>query len=84
MTRAEIEDVLLRVLEEKFKIRDPDRDKNLFEHYDFDSIDALEMLETLETRHGLRLSLEQKKQLFEHRTINQLTGFLEAALRRDS
>lgn len=84
MTRAEIEDVLLKVLEEKFKIRDPDRDQNLFEHYDFDSIDALEMLETLETRHGMRLSLEQKKQLFEHRTINQLTGYLETALRRDS
>jgi hypothetical protein len=41
------------------------------------------MLETLETRHGLRLSLEQKKQLFEHRTIDQLTGFLEVALRHE-
>ncbi|MBN2194743.1 MAG: acyl carrier protein [Polyangiaceae bacterium] len=83
MTREEIENVLLNVLAKKFKINKPDHDKNLFEHYDFDSIDALEMLEDLETRHGFRLSLDQKKQLFEHRSINQLTRYLETALKGD-
>ncbi len=80
MTRDEIEQKLLTVLREKFKIVDPDRHAVLSDKYELDSIDALEMLTDLEDRHGIVLTQAQKKELFEHRTIDAIVTCIDRAL----
>ena len=76
MTKEDIRRKILEVLAQEFQIENPDPDENLGEGYDFDSIDALEMLIQLEEFLDSPLSVEEKKALFEFRTINQITNYL--------
>ncbi len=48
MTRDEIQSEVLRVFKEQFEITSPDLDENLREAYEFDSIDAIELLREIE------------------------------------
>ncbi|MEW6264785.1 MAG: acyl carrier protein [Thermodesulfobacteriota bacterium] len=77
MKRDEIEKTILEIMEREFDIKDPDRDVNLAEAYEFDSIDALEMLSQVEQEFGA-LTMDEKKQLFEYRTINLICDYLAA------
>jgi acyl carrier protein len=80
MTREQIEEILLKVLRERFHIENPDRHAVLSDAYDLDSIDALEMLTDLEDTHGIVLTQTQKKELFEHRTVDAIVGCIDRAL----
>jgi hypothetical protein len=45
MTRDIIVDRILSILKEEFEIENPDLDENLTDTYEFDSIDAIALLE---------------------------------------
>lgn len=83
MTRAEIEQVLLSVLERKFDIKNPDRFAPLSDQ-GLDSIDALELLIELEEKHGVKLTQTEKKDLFEHRTIDAIADYIDRATKSHS
>jgi acyl carrier protein len=76
MTRAQIEKTILEIMENEFNIVDPDKDVNLGEEYEFDSIDALEMLSQVEQLLQIRLTMDQKKEMFDYRTINRICDYL--------
>ena len=52
---------LSRIFNEKFEIKNPGVDDDLREEYEFDSIDAIELLVEIEKILGFPLSQEQKK-----------------------
>lgn len=76
MEREKIEQVILKIMAEEFNIVNPDKDVNLGEDYEFDSIDALETLSQVEQILNVELSMDEKKQLFDYRTINQIVDYL--------
>ena len=76
MTRDEIKTALLSLFRDRFEIDDPDPDANLREEYEFDSIDAIEMLREIELLLGTQLSRAEKKQAMEIRTINQILDYI--------
>jgi acyl carrier protein len=80
MTRDDIEKTILTIMEEEFEIVNPDQDANLTEKYEFDSIDALETLSQVEQQMGVALTMDQKKKLFDYRTINQICDYLASLL----
>lgn len=82
MTREQILEHILRILQEEFEIVDPDLDVNLTEAYEFDSIDAIALLEYVEDFIRSPLSQEQKKQAMEIRTINQICDFIISVLKK--
>ncbi|MFH1134476.1 MAG: phosphopantetheine-binding protein [Pseudomonadota bacterium] len=75
MDRLDIEETILGILETEFEIVNPDKDANLAEKFDFDSIDALEVLIQVEEKYG-PMTMDHKKQLFEYRTVNQICDYL--------
>ncbi len=77
MNRAEIESKIIEIMLKKFEIENPDLDVNLREKYNFDSIDAIEMLISIEDMLGIQLSQEDKKKAIEIRTINQICDYIE-------
>lgn len=77
MTRGQIESRILEVFEMEFEIVHPGLDDDLKEKHEFDSIDALELLEKIEEFLGSRLSQEEKKQAMDIRTINQICDYVE-------
>lgn len=77
MTRDEILTRILSVFEQEFEIKNPGLDENLTEAYEFDSIDALELLGEIEKMLGSELSREEKKESMEIRTINQICDYVE-------
>ncbi|MFP3912387.1 MAG: phosphopantetheine-binding protein [Desulfobacteraceae bacterium] len=81
MTRDEILTRILSVFEQEFEIKDPGLDENLTEAYEFDSIDALELLGEIEKMLGSELSREEKKESMEIRTINQICDYVERLAR---
>ncbi len=82
MDRHEIVEKILALLREEFDIINPDLDANLTEKYEFDSIDAIALLEHVEDFIGLPLSQEEKKQAMEIRNINQICDFIEAVMKK--
>jgi acyl carrier protein len=48
MTREEIQSEILKILLREFEIENPDLDDDLREKYEFDSIDAIELLVEIE------------------------------------
>ena len=65
MTRQEIE------------IENPGMDNDLRETYEFDSIDAIELLLAIENFLGYEITQEEKKQAINIRTINQICDYIE-------
>lgn len=82
MTRNEITGEILKIFKEEFEITDPDLNDNLKEKYEFDSIDAIALLEYMEKIIGSQLTQEEKKQTLEIRTINQICDYIEEMMRK--
>lgn len=78
MTRDEILSEVLRVFKEQFEITNPDLDENLREAYEFDSIDAIELLREIEVMLGAQLTRDEKKMAMDIRTINQILDYIES------
>jgi Phosphopantetheine attachment site. len=60
MTRQEIELEVKNVFQREFEIANPDMDADLRETYEFDSIDAIELLLAIETFLDTEISQEEK------------------------
>ena len=77
MTRDEIRSEIIRIFSEQFEIENPGLDDDLREAYEFDSIDAIELLREIEILLGSELSRTEKKKAMEIRTINQILDYIE-------
>jgi acyl carrier protein len=78
MKREEIQSRILKVFREQFEIKDPGLDEDLREVYEFDSIDAIELLREIEIMLGLKLTREDKKKAMDIRTINQILDYIDS------
>jgi len=77
MQREIIEKEILRIFEEEFEIENPGLDENLAEIYEFDSIDAIELLRHIEILIDKELSRPEQKAAMEIRTINQIVDYVK-------
>jgi acyl carrier protein len=77
MTRDEIRSEIIRIFSEQFEIENPGLDDDLREAYEFDSIDAIELLREIEILLGTELTRAEKKNAMEIRTINQILDYIE-------
>jgi acyl carrier protein len=77
MTRAEIRTAILRIFNDQFEIVDPGLDDELREAYEFDSIDAIELLREIEILLESQLTQDEKKAAMDVRTINQIVDYVE-------
>ena len=77
MERDAIKAAIIRIFEEKFEIVGPSADDNLRDAYEFDSIDAVELLHEIEILIDTRLTQAEKKNAMEIRTINQIVDYIE-------
>lgn len=77
MTRQEIEREVINVFQREFEIENPDMDADLREAYEFDSIDAIELLLAIETFLDAEITQAEKKQAISIRTINQICDYIE-------
>ena len=84
MTRDEIQTEIIRIFSEEFEIENPGLDDDLRDTYEFDSIDAIELLREIEILLGSQLSRAEKMQAMEIRTVNQILDYVALlALTRD-
>jgi acyl carrier protein len=77
MTRQEIEIEVKTIFQREFEIENPGMDDDLRETYEFDSIDAIELLLSIENFLGYEITQEEKKQAINIRTINQICDYIE-------
>jgi len=77
MTRNEIQDEILKIFKDEFEIENPELDDDLGEKYEFDSIDALDLLSRIEELLGSGLTQNEKKQAMEIRTIRHIVDYVE-------
>ena len=77
MTRDEIRLEIIRIFSEQFEIDNPGLDDDLRETYEFDSIDAIELLREIEILLNSELTRAEKKNAMEIRTINQILDYIE-------
>jgi acyl carrier protein len=77
MTRDEIKSEIIRIFSEQFEIENPGLDDDLREAYEFDSIDAIELLREIEILLDSELTRTEKKNAMEIRTINQILDYIE-------
>lgn len=77
MTKAEIKTAVLEIFEEQFEISNPSPDDDLREAYEFDSIDAIELLREIEVLLKRQLSRPEKVAAMDIRTINQIVEYVE-------
>lgn len=78
LDREDILRELKRIFRDNFEIPNPDVDVDLREAYEFDSIDAIELLVEIEKMIGTPLSQEQKKLAMEVRTLNDICAYIES------
>lgn len=78
MKREDIQSEILKILLREFEIENPDLDDDLREKYEFDSIDAIELLVEIENFLKTELTQEEKKQAMDIRTINHICNYVEA------
>ena len=76
MTRDEVVSQVLTIFSEKFEIDQPDLDINIGDAYEFDSIDAIELLREIEIMLATELSRDEKKKAMDIRTINQIVDYI--------
>jgi acyl carrier protein len=81
MTRESIETEIRRIFLEEFEIEDPAMDVDLREAYQFDSIDAIELLVEIERFLGSELGIEEKKLAMDIRTVRQICAYVEELVR---
>lgn len=77
MTREDIINEVVRVFREQFEIDNPKFDADLRDTYEFDSIDAIELLREIEVFLGVPLTREEKKMAMDIRTVNQIVDYIE-------
>lgn len=77
MNRQEITENLIRLFSQEFEIENPGLDEDLRTAYEFDSIDAITLLQEIETMLQTRLTQHEKKMAMEIRTINQICDYIE-------
>ena len=77
MTRDDIEKQVLDIFLREFEVDNPDMDANLREAYEFDSIDAIELLLEIEKFLGSELSQDEKKKAMDIRTLRQVCDYIE-------
>jgi acyl carrier protein len=80
MTREEIINEILIFFRKEFEIENPGLDDDLRELYDFDSIDAIDLLIEIESWLGTELTHEEKKKAMEIRTINHICHYIETLI----
>jgi len=78
MTRDYIRDAILKIFSERFEIDQPSLAEDLRDAYEFDSIDAIELLREIELLLGSALTREEKKAAMEIRTIDQIVDYVLA------
>ncbi len=78
LSRETIQQELMKVFEKNFEIENPDPNDDLRGKYEFDSIDAIELLVEIENLLGFKLTQEEKKDAMEIRTINDIYDYMEA------
>jgi acyl carrier protein len=77
MTRDEIITRLLVIFAEQFEIDNPGLDDHLRETYEFDSIDAIELLREIEIMLNSELTREEKKAAMDISTINDIVDYIQ-------
>ncbi len=78
MKRDEIKTRILQIFRQQFEIKDPGLDEDLRDLYEFDSIDAIELLREIEIMLGFKLTREDKKRAMDIRTINQILDYIDS------
>lgn len=78
MQRDTVIAAIIRIFADRFEIDNPGLDENLRDAYEFDSIDAVELLHEIEVFLGTRLSRAEKKNAMDIRTINQIADYIES------
>lgn len=78
MTREEVTSKLLEIFSKQFEIDQPGLDEDLREVYEFDSIDAIELLREIEILLNSQLTRDEKKKAMDIRTINQIVDYVMA------
>jgi acyl carrier protein len=78
MIRDEIQPEIIRIFREQFEIENPGFDEDLRDVYEFDSIDAIDLLREIEILLGSELTQAEKKMAMEIRTIHQILDYIEA------
>ncbi len=76
MTKSDITSAILNIFNEQFEIENPSLDDDLREVYEFDSIDAIELLREIEVLLKTQLTREEKKAAMDIRTINQVVDYV--------
>jgi acyl carrier protein len=76
MTKTEITAAILKIFKKQFEIEDPGLDVDLRNVYEFDSIDAIELLREIEVLLHTHLTREEKKAAMEIRTINHIIDYV--------
>ncbi len=84
MDREEIKNSILKIFEEDFDIENPGEDENLREEYDFDSIDAIDMLVAVEEFLNSPLTVQEKKKAVSIRTLNHICDYVEELIKARS
>lgn len=83
MTKSEIQTAILKIFNNQFEIVDPGLDDDLRDAYEFDSIDAIELLREIEILLDSQLTRDEKKAAMDVRTIKQIVDYVEGlALKR--
>ena len=77
MARDKIKSEIIRIFSEQFEIENPGLDDDLRDAYEFDSIDAIELLREIEILLNSELTRAEKKNAMEIRTINQVLDYIE-------
>ena len=78
MTRDEIKSEIIRIFRDQFEIENPGIDDDLRDAFEFDSIDAIELLREIEIMLGSELTQAEKKNAMEIRTINHILDYIES------
>jgi acyl carrier protein len=81
MTREEIITEILSIFRREFEIDHPGFDDDLRETYEFDSVDAVELLVGIERFLKSELTHDEKKMAMEIRTINHIVDYVEKLVR---
>jgi acyl carrier protein len=81
MTREEITEEILTIFRREFEIEQPGFDDDLRETYEFDSVDAIELLIGIERFLRSELTHDEKKMAMEIRTLNDIVDYVERLVR---
>jgi acyl carrier protein len=81
MTREEIKTEILNIFSRDFEIEKPGLDDDLRQSYEFDSVDAIELLMGIERFLNSELTQDEKKMALEIRTINHIIDYVDGLVR---